>query len=70
MEKRENADIKIKNLLNEGPLVALYFTIGINFLKEKIDEMSDEEITEMFTKLMHPDRVRNNVNYIYKALNN
>jgi hypothetical protein len=70
MKKQENADSKIKNLLNEDPLVAFYFVIGINFLKEKIDKMSDEEIIEMFSKLMHPDRVRNNVDYIYNALNN
>jgi hypothetical protein len=69
MEKRENVESKIKNPLEEGPLVALYFTVGISFLKEEIDKMSNEEITEIFSKLLHPDRVRNNVDYIYNALN-
>jgi hypothetical protein len=69
MKKNKNAVTRIKNLLDEGPLVAFYFTISINFLKEKIDKMSDEEIAEIFTPFLLPDRVRDNVDYIYKALN-
>jgi hypothetical protein len=66
----KNLDERIKDLLKEGPLVALYFDTGIAALKEKIDEMSDEEVSKIFENLLNPERVRNNVEYIYNKLNN
>jgi hypothetical protein len=69
MRKQENMDSRIKSLLSEGPLVALYFVTGINVLKEQVDAMSDEEITAMFSKFLHLDRVRNSLEYLYRALN-
>ncbi|MDR0541356.1 MAG: hypothetical protein LBH19_03995 [Dysgonamonadaceae bacterium] len=67
--KAKSMDERIKDLLVEGPLAALYFSIGITVLKEKIDEMTDEEISVLFEKLLHPQRVRDNVEYIYNGLN-
>jgi hypothetical protein len=68
-QKQKNLDDCIKDLLAEGPLVALYFSVGITVLKEKMDAMSDDEIADTFEKLLHPQRVRNNVEYIYNKLN-
>ncbi|NDV80775.1 hypothetical protein [Bacteroides sp. 51] len=62
-------DDRIKHLLAEGPLVALYFLIGINILKDTIDNMKDEELTSMFEGLMHPERVRKNIEHLYDKMN-
>lgn len=59
----------IKNLLKEGPLVALYFLAGINLLKESVGKMTTEEIKDMFSGLLHPDRVRKNAEYIFNKMN-
>jgi hypothetical protein len=67
--RTKNMDEQIKDLLAEGPLVALYFSVGITVLKEQIDGMTDEEISAMFGKLLHPQRVRDNVEYVYNGLN-
>jgi hypothetical protein len=67
--KPDNLDTRIQDLLAEGPLVALYFTTGIGVLKELIDAISDEDIVKMFSTLLHPQRVRNNVEHLYKKLN-
>jgi hypothetical protein len=69
MEARKNLDTCIKDLLKEGPLVALYFSVGIDVLNDKIQSMSNEEIVEIFSKLLHPDRVRKNVKYLSDKLN-
>lgn len=58
----------ITDLLAEGPLVGLYFSVAIMLLKEKIDEASDDELLDLFAGLLHPDRIRLNVNYIFEKL--
>jgi hypothetical protein len=65
----DNMDARIKDLLAEGPLVALYFTMGISVLKEQIETMKDEEIIQMFSSFLHPQMVRNNVKYLFNQLN-
>lgn len=60
----------IKNLLNEGPLVGFYFVLAINFFKESIDKMTDEELKEYGAGLIHPDRIRQNVSTMHYRLNN
>ncbi|MDR1119429.1 MAG: hypothetical protein LBM08_00750 [Dysgonamonadaceae bacterium] len=70
MKQYKNLDSVIKDLMAEGPLVSLYLFAGIEALKEKIDKMSNEEIVKMFTQLLHPDRVRGNINTIYERLGN
>ena len=35
-------DERIKNLLKEGPLVALYLSVAISSFKEQIEQISDE----------------------------
>ncbi|MEG0454902.1 MAG: hypothetical protein RR471_08045 [Bacteroides sp.] len=69
MGKRKSMDDRIKNLLREGPLVALYFIAGINLLKQQIDDMTDEDVAKMFDNLLNSQRVRNNVEDIYNKLN-
>jgi hypothetical protein len=70
-ESPENQTIDdiIKDLLKEGPLVALYFLTGINLLKESIEEMTSEEIKDMFSGLLHPDQVRKNVEHLFEKMN-
>lgn len=68
-EKRESLNDRIKDILGLGPMAALYFVVGIDLLKEKLDGMTNKEVTEMFANLLHPDRVRNNVDTIHKKLN-
>lgn len=63
-------DDRIKALLNEGPLVALYFNVAVTVLKDHINSMTDEELGKMFENLLLPERIRDNVEYIYKILNN
>lgn len=67
--KNQTLDDIIKDLLKEGPLVALYFLSGINLLKESIGEMTNEEIKDMFSGLLHPDRVRKNVDHLFEKMN-
>ncbi|KAA6302801.1 MAG: hypothetical protein EZS26_000971 [Candidatus Ordinivivax streblomastigis] len=67
--KPDNLDTRIQDLLAEDSIVALYFVTGIGVLKERIDSMNDEEIIKMFSSFLHPQRVRNNVEHLYKKLN-
>ncbi len=69
MAKRTTMDDRIKNLLKEGPLVGLYFSTAIILFKEKLDTMTDQEITEMFENLLNAQRVRDNVEDMYNKLN-
>ena len=69
MAQFRSLDTRIKDLMKEGSLVALYFSTGITFLHEKIESMSDEEISEMFSGLLHPERVRKNIKYLFDELN-
>lgn len=67
--ERENFEDIIKDIFKEGPLVSLYFVTGINMLKEEIDKLSDKEIKEMFSGLLHPQRVRSNITHIHNKIN-
>lgn len=67
-QHRPSMDERIKNLLKEGPLVALYFSVAITNFKEQIEQMSDEQIKAMFENLIHPTSVRNSINHIYNRL--
>ena len=70
VRRRPSMDDRIKALLNEGPLVALYFNVAVTVLKDHINSMTDEELGKMFENLLLPERIRDNVEYIYKILNN
>lgn len=70
VRRRPSMDDRIKALLNEGPLVALYFNVAVTVLKDHISSMTDEELGKMFENLLLPERIRDNVEYIYKILNN
>lgn len=47
-------DDRIRGLLCEGPLVALYFNVAITVLKNQINNMTDEELGKMFEQLLTP----------------
>lgn len=68
-QRPPSMDERIKNLLKEGPLVALYFSVAITSFKEQIERMSDEEIRAMFDNLLSPTLVRNSVTHIYNRMN-
>lgn len=68
-QQRPSMDDRIKNLLKEGPLVALYFSVAISSFKKQIERMSDEEIQAMFENLLSPTLVRNSVTHIYNRMN-
>ena len=59
----------ITDLLTEGPLVGLYFSVAIILLKKYVDETSDEELVSEFGGLLSAERIRHNVNTIYERIN-
>lgn len=67
--KREFLDKLIKNSLQEGPLVSLYYVVAIDMLKETVSKMTDEQVVNMFGRLYSAERVRSNIETIYKHLN-
>ena len=69
-KRRSSMDDRIKALLSEGPLVALYFNVAVTVLKDHIGNITDEELGKMFENLLHPQRIRGNVEDIYNKLNN
>ena len=54
----------IVDLLAEGPLVGFYFSTAVLFLKERIDNMPDEELEAEFGGLLSAERIRHNVGAI------
>lgn len=68
--RRPSMDDRIKALLNEGPLVALYFNVALMVFKDCISNMTDEELGKMFENLLHPERIRENIKDMYNKLNN
>ena len=70
VRRRPSMDDRIKALLKEGPLVALYFNVAVSVLKEQIRSRTDEELGNMFENLLHPERCRGNIEDKYNNLNN
>lgn len=68
VRRRPSMDDRIKALLKEGPLVALYFNVAVSVLKEHISSMTDEELGKMFENLLHPERIRGNIEDMYNKL--
>ena len=68
--RRPSMDDRIKALLKEGPLVALYFNVAVSVLKDHISDMTDEELGKMFENLLHPERIRGNIEDMYIKLYN
>lgn len=68
-QRHPSMDERIKNLLKEGPLVALYFSAAISSFKEQIERMSDEEIKAMFDNLLSPTLVKDSITHIYNRMN-
>lgn len=70
-EKRPpTLDKRIKNLVSESWIASLYFSIAIDELKQKFEQMTDEELTIYLQRLIAPDAARSHIEYIYKALHN
>lgn len=68
-QKNKSLDDLIKGAMKEGPLVAMYFKMGIEALKEKLDSQSDEEIRKLFGGFLNADRIKGSVEKIYNHLN-
>ncbi len=69
MDGKKNLDTRIKDLMREGPLVALYLKVGIDVLQTMTSELSDKELFEMFGSLLSPERLRGNIRVICNRLN-
>ncbi len=69
MDGRDNLDTRIKDLMREGPLVALYLKVGIIVLQETTAKMGNDELRAMFGGLIHPDKLRGNIQVVYNRLN-
>lgn len=67
--RRPSMDQRIKSVLDEGPLAALFFSAAIDTFKDVIEQLKDEQIAKMFCNLIHPNTVRNCVKHIYNRLN-
>ena len=68
--RRPSMDDRIRGLLNHEPVVALYFNVAVSVFKEHISNMTDEELGKMFENLLHPERIRGNIEDMYNKLNN
>lgn len=67
-EKSVTVNDRINQALNLGPMAALYFVVGIDQLKERIDSLDDEALSQMFERLLAPDRIRGNIAQIYSII--
>lgn len=69
MEKENrNQDQRIIALLGEGPLVALYFTIAIDVLRQVVDKSDDEFVHALFGRLFPASVIRHCVHEIDRKL--
>ncbi len=59
----------VKDLMQEGPMVAIYLKVGINVLQELAVKMSDEELYAMFGSFLPTERLRGNIRFLYNRLN-
>ena len=69
MDNRKNLDTRIRDLMQEGPLVALYLKVGIDILQEQTTKMNNEELFAMFGSLLSTERLRGNIRFLYNRLN-
>ena len=64
-----NQDDRIIDLLGEGPLVALYFTIAINVLCQVVDKSDDEFVHALFGRLIPSSIIRKCIHDMDRKLN-
>lgn len=48
MAKKDTIDQRVNNIMKEAFFMPLFFVIGINALKEKMETMSDKELAQYF----------------------
>lgn len=70
MKKNRNLNDRIIDLLGEGPLVALYFTIAIDVLCQVVDKSDDEFVHALFGRMTPPpSTIRKCVHEMDRQLN-
>ena len=68
MTEHTTLDQRIRNVLAQGPMAALYFSIAISVLKQIIAQKNDREVYSMFGGLISAATVRHCVDTIDRAL--
>ena len=70
MEKENrNLNDRIIDLLGEGPLVALYFTIAIDVLCQVVDKSDEEFVHALFGRMIPSSTIRKCVHDMDRRLN-
>ena len=62
-------DEQIIDLLGEGPLTALYFTIAIDVLRQVVDKSDDEFVHALFGRMIPSSTIRKCVHDMDRKLN-
>lgn len=57
-KKIRNQNDRIIDLLGEGPLVALYFTIAIDVLRQVVDKSDDDFVHALFGRMIPSSVIR------------
>lgn len=69
-KKTKTVQQAIKDLLAENFIAGLYFVMGIECLKERVDSATEEDVSKMFGGIIHPATAKQHVEYIHECLNN
>ncbi len=69
MSNRKNLYTSVNDLMQEGPMVAIYLKVGIDVLQEQTEKMSDEDLYAMFGSFLPTGRLRGNIRFLYNRLN-
>ena len=64
-----NLNERIIDLLGEGPLVALYFTIAIDVLCQVVDKSNDKFVHALFGHMIPSSTIRKCVHEMDRQLN-
>lgn len=69
MKKRMTLDRNIQNILDRGPMAALYFAVAANALRQIVEQNDDRFVSGMFGGLIDAATVRRCVAEIDRTLN-
>ncbi len=67
--KKETINSRIEELVNEAFLMPTFFLTAINHLHYTVQQSSDEQITQLFSSIMHASSIRKGINKIHHQLN-
>ncbi len=68
-EQRMTLDRKIQNILDRGPMAALYFAVAANVLRQVIEQNDDRFVFGLFGGLIDVTTIRHCVKTIDENLN-